>query len=122
MTVQSEESKINSYYERETENFNQITYDLKVDQSGNALSIFVTYSFETVMLAMTLKDANTNNIIAVEKLASLEEITNDQKDLSMENDFISFIEVPKIDAGTYRLEILVMKGLFLPTQKFNTCI
>jgi hypothetical protein len=74
--MEADVGKEMAYYSGENENFNTITYDLKVDQSGNALSIFTSYNFETVMLALTLKDTKTNNIIALEKLASLEEITN----------------------------------------------
>lgn len=35
---------------------------------------------------------------------------------------LTFIEIPNIPAGLYELQILVVKGLFLPTKKFKTCI
>ena len=100
-----------------------MSYTLNVKESGNALSVFTSYNFETVILAMMLVDKKTNNVIAVEKTNSLESVDTSEEDVSMsENDIISFIEIPNLDQGVYELKIFVMKALFLPTKLFKTCL
>lgn len=42
--------------------------------------------------------------------------------MNMEQDMLTFIEVPKIEAGLYEIQIMVVKGLFLPTKRFQTCL
>jgi hypothetical protein len=34
----------------------------------------------------------------------------------------SYLEVPWLDAGRYRLEITIRRSLFLPTKRFPTCL
>jgi hypothetical protein len=34
----------------------------------------------------------------------------------------SYIEVPWLDAGRYRLEIVIRRSLFLPTKQYPTCL
>lgn len=55
----------------ENENFIILTYQLKIDNPGNALSIFTSYNFESVMISLTLLDISTNNVIAIEKVGTL---------------------------------------------------
>lgn len=97
-------------------------YQLNIQRSRNAISVMASYNFESVSLAMTLVDKKTNNIIAVEKIGSLEDINTDNDEITMDNDMISFIELPSIDEGMYELQILVMKSLFLPTVQYKTCL
>ena len=99
-----------------------MTYQINVQSSGNALSAFTSYNFETVGLAMTLIDSKTKNIVALEKTSSLEDVSSAGQEFSLDNDMITYIEVPKIEAGLYELQIHVMKSLFLPTHKFATCL
>ena len=47
------------YITDKSENFNVMKYKLKIEESGNALSVIASYSFESVALAMTLIDVKT---------------------------------------------------------------
>ena len=58
----------------------------------------------------------------MEDIATLEDIQNGLEDASMDDDMVTFLELPKIAAGEYELQILVMRSLFLPTREFTTCI
>lgn len=71
---------------------------------------------------MSLVDVKTKNILAIEDIETLEDIQSGLEDASMDEDMVSFIEMPKIPAGDYELQILVMRSLFLPTKEFPTCI
>jgi hypothetical protein len=97
-------------------------YQFNVQRGGNALSVMASYDFETVQLAMTLIDSKTNNVVAIEKISSLEDIDTKGDEITMDNDMITYIELPSIDEGLYELQILVMKSLFLPTIKYKTCL
>lgn len=55
----------------ENENFIILTYQLKIDNPGNALSLFASYNFESVMISLTLLDTTSNNVIAIEKVGTL---------------------------------------------------
>ena len=57
-----------------SENFIILSYQIKVAESGNALSIITSYSFAQTMLSLSLINKKTGNIVAIEKLASLEDI------------------------------------------------
>ena len=104
------------YISDKNENFEVMKYRIKVEESGNALSVMATYSFEFVVLALSLVDLKTKNILAIEDIATLEDLQAGLEAESMDDDMVSFIEVPKLDAGEYELQILVMRSLFLPTS------
>lgn len=75
-------------------------------------------------MSLTLRDRATENVIAVEKYESLEDYEGDTEDsiFSLDNDMVSYIEIPSVDVGDYDLEILVRKFLFLPSKKDRTCL
>lgn len=62
------------YITDESENFLMMQYQLKIDENGNALSIITSYNFASVMLSLTLTHSSTGNIIAIERVSSLEDI------------------------------------------------
>jgi hypothetical protein len=90
-------------------------YDLNVERAGNALSILASYSLESMMVSMQLRDKKTGNTIAIEDIESLEDIQSTTEEISFDNDMVSFIEIASIEAGSYELQIIIMKSLFLPT-------
>jgi hypothetical protein len=96
---------------------------LKVTEPGNALSVITSYSFEVMSLALTLRDKKTNNVVAVETYSSLEDVEGDDTSMfNMQNDMMSYIEVPNMEEGDYELEIWVRKSLFLPSKQLKTCL
>lgn len=50
---------------------------------------------------MSLIDKKTQNVIAIETFASLEDIDTQIQEVSLTNDFLSYIELPSIDKGEY---------------------
>jgi hypothetical protein len=58
-------------------------------------------------------------VVQLERLSSLEAAGDGHSQvLSQVHDTTSFIEVPALDAGQYRLEIAMRRSLFLPTKKW----
>ena len=50
------ENNFRGYITAEDENFLIMTYQLKITESGNALSIITSYNFAAVMLSLSLID------------------------------------------------------------------
>ena len=59
-----------------------------------------------MLLYMTLRDSKSGNVIATEKMASLED---DEGKVQLGESMLSWIEMGKVDSGEYDLEILVDK-------------
>lgn len=75
-----------------------------------------------MVLGMSLIDTKTKNVLAVETIGSMQDIELETSSINLEDDMLTYIEIPNIDAGMYEIQILVVKGLFLPTKKFETCL
>jgi len=95
-------------------------YKINIRSSGNALSLIATYPFSQVAVSMALFEEGSGNIIKLERTSSLE--THAVVGLSSDNDMATFIEIPSIDAGSYTLEIVMRRALFLPTKQYPTCL
>lgn len=102
------------YITEENENFLMMSYQLKVEESGNALSVIAAYNFGSVMLSLALYDEN-KMLVAKEKQASLEDIEQQADAFELDNDMTSYIEIPALNEGLYEMQILIRKFLFLPT-------
>jgi hypothetical protein len=61
---------------------------LKIEESGNALSIITSYGFAEMMIAMNLISEENRHIVEIERITSLEESGTEIS----ENDMVSFIE------------------------------
>ena len=85
------------------------------------MSVIVGYSFEKLIVQIALRDLKTGNIIATERIASLEDIeTSETTDLSKTSpitsqtaDMLSFLELPTIQQGDYDLELTFLEAFFL---------
>lgn len=84
--------------------------------------MITAYSFEEIVLSLALVDKKTNNVVALHKHSSLEDIDALQNTISFENDMVSYIEARELYAGAYRLEIRILKSLFLQRKGVVTCI
>ena len=69
---------------------------------------------------MALFEEGTGNVIKLERTSSLE--AHAVYGLSSDNDMATYIEVPSIDAGSYTLEIVMRRALFLTTKQYPTCL
>jgi len=81
-----------------------------------------TYPFSELSMSLSLYDERTGGIIQSERTASLEGDRESGTPLSAASDMASFVEVPKLDAGRYRLEIVIRRSMFLPTKQYPTCL
>jgi len=122
VTLSSEDSTLLKREGRENSHFATLSYPLDVRSSGNALSIVATYPFSELELSLALFDEKTGRIIQVERTASLEGERESGTALSAASDMASYVEVPWLEAGRYRLEIAVRRSLFLPTSRYPTCL
>ena len=61
-------------------------------------------------------------MVKIERTSSLEGDESSPKLISSEADMATYVEVPSIPAGHYRLEVGVQKALFLPTKQYPTCL
>jgi hypothetical protein len=73
---------------KQSENFLILSYQLKIEESGNALSIITSYGFAEMMIAMNLISEENRHIVEIERITSLEESGTEIS----ENDMVSFIE------------------------------
>ena len=71
---------------------------------------------------MALYDQETGSVVKLERTSSLEGDETSPKTISSQADMASYVEVPQIPAGHYRLEIGIQKALFLPTKEYPTCL
>lgn len=102
--------------------FDTLSYTIDVSQAGNALSILTTYPFSEVDLSLSLYHEQTGALAATERSSSLEGDKGASGALATVDDMATYLEVPWLDAGRYRLEIILRRSLFLPTKKFPTCL
>lgn len=73
-------------------------------------------------MSLSLYDEQTGGLSQVERTASLEGDRESGTPLSAASDMASYVEVPWLEAGRYRLEIVIRKSLFLPTKQYPTCL
>ena len=64
----------------------------------------------------------TNSIVASDKNSPLDGDNASGTDISAEPDMATYVEVPALDAGRYRLDVILRRSLFMPTKKYPTCI
>jgi len=71
---------------------------------------------------MSLIDETNGAVIQLERTSSLEGEGRKTDGEVNAADMASYIEVPTLAQGSYRLEIAVQKALFLPTREYPTCL
>jgi hypothetical protein len=81
-----------------------------------------TYPFSEVEMSMSLYEERTGALTQVESTSSLEGDRESGTPLSEASDMASYVEVPWLEAGRYRLEIVLRRSLFLPTKQYPTCL
>lgn len=69
------------FYSESTESFNIMKFAINIESNGNALTLLVFYPFETLQLAMSLTNRANGNIVAIEKISSLEDIESDERNV-----------------------------------------
>ena len=74
-------------------------FNYNIRNSGNALSVIVSYPFSQVAVSMALFDDTSGSVVKVDRTSSLE--THAVHGLSSDNDMATFIEIPNLDAGNY---------------------
>ena len=79
--------------------------ELKVEKDGNALSIITSFNYASTTLSLILIDTATNDVVAMSKLASLEDIEDDHNIINLENNMVAYIEVPRLHKGLYELQV-----------------
>ena len=121
--LRSDDTTLYTHDGKESTAFATQRFNIDVRNSGNALSIITTYPFSNMALSMALLEQSTGDVIKLERLSSLESDGEDTNNpLSETHDTSSYIEIPSLDAGQYRLEIALRRSLFLPTKKYQTCL
>jgi len=71
---------------------------------------------------MNLYDEHTGALTQIDRTSSLEGDRESGSPLSDAADMATYLEVPWLDAGRYRLEIVIRRSLFLPTKQYPTCL
>jgi hypothetical protein len=107
---------------RESAHFATLSYSLDVRSPGNALSVVATYPFSEVEMTMALYDEKTGVLAQPDSTSSLEGDKESGTPLSTASDMATYVEVPWLDSGRYRLEIILRRALFLPTIHYPTCL
>jgi hypothetical protein len=107
---------------KESSHFATLRYSLDVRSPGNALSIVATYPFSEVEMSMALFDEQTGTLTQTDSTSSLEGDKESGTPLSDASDMATYVEVPWLDSGRYRLEIVLRRSLFLPTAHYPTCL
>lgn len=123
VVIKSDDQTLYQHGDKEDTAFATLRYKLAVRTGGNALSIVATYPLSGMTMSMALYDEQTGAIVSLERISSLEgESTTSAGAVSTAHDTTTFIEIPALEAGQYRLEILVRRSLFLPSKKYTTCL
>jgi hypothetical protein len=73
-------------------------------------------------MSMALYDEQTGTLAQTDSTSSLEGDKESGTPLSAASDMATYVEVPWLDSGRYRLEIVLRKSLFLPTVHYPTCL
>jgi hypothetical protein len=123
VTLRSDDSSLYTHRGKENTAFATLRYQLAVRSGGNALSLVATYPLSSLTMFMTLIDERTGDVVKLERTSSLEgDKEAPAQAVSQAHDTTSFIEVPALEAGQYRLEIVLRRSLFLPTKQWPTCL
>lgn len=122
ITLSSEDATLFRHDGGDRTHFATLRYSLDVHSAGNALSIVATYPFSEVEMSMSLYDEGTGGLTHVERTSSLEGDRESGTPLSAASDMASYVEAPWLDAGRYRLEVVLRRSLFLPTKQYPTCL
>jgi hypothetical protein len=122
ITLRSDDQTLYHHGTEQESNFAQLLVPIDISTSGNAFSVVTTFPFASMVAAIGVYDMNSQNMIAVERTSALEGNERVSPFVSRVKDMTSYLEIPKIEAGRYKLIIEVPRAYFLPTKKFQTCL
>jgi hypothetical protein len=91
------------------------------------MTVMTQYPFQKMFTYLTLIDDETETIVATEDFTMLDikEKSQEEGNISLDQtDMVSYIQVPKIQKGTYTLKVDIYKQLFLNhgIGNDNTCL
>jgi hypothetical protein len=98
----------------EDEYFVYSTYDLTIVNSGDVFSAFASYRLSDITLYMTLTNSDGKEV-AIDTTELLDTVYDDVNIVGVD-DMLSYIQIPSLESGKYKLTITVPKGHWTYTR------